>query len=236
MDPWNPERRGSSDHEFSKSDTRISEARRRGRGLRLSGRERHPALRRPLRLRPRSHPYPPRAGGRPRGRRLRAGLGQGGGVHRHVRSRRHQPHHGHRERLSGQRADGGHHGSGAHEPHRHRRLPGSRRHRHHAAHRQAQLPGEASGRPSVGHPRGLLHREDGPSGPGGRGHSGGSHHHGLRLRPRGRPKDRPARLQAHRERPSQADQGRGAGHRRSATPGDLCRRRRHLGQRRRRAA
>ena len=33
------------------------------------------------------------------------------------------------------------------QPHRHRRLPGGRRHRHHAAHRQAQLPGEASGRP-----------------------------------------------------------------------------------------
>ena len=42
-----------------------------------------------------------------------------------------------------------HHRPGAQRPHRHRRLPGGRHHRHHAADRQAQLPGQGRGRPAA---------------------------------------------------------------------------------------
>ena len=62
--------------------------------LRLPGRRHPAALRRPRRL-PRAapRPGPPRAGRRPRGRRLRPRHRPGRRVHGHVRPRRHQPRH-----------------------------------------------------------------------------------------------------------------------------------------------
>ena len=81
---------------------------------------------------------PARAGRRPRGRGLRLGDRPARRVHGDQRPRRDQPGHRAVRRLHGLGADGGHHRPGRHQPDRHRRVPGSRHHRHHAADHQAQ--------------------------------------------------------------------------------------------------
>ena len=145
----------------------------------------------------------------------------------------------HRQRLHGQRAHGGHHRPGEPAPHRHRRLPGGRHHRHHAADRQAQLPGARS-RPTS---RASSRRPSTSPAPGRPGPvvidipvdvNQGGH----RVRPGRRAQhDRPARLQAHAQGASQADPRGRARHRRGRAPGDLRRRRGdHLGERLGRAA
>ena len=95
-------------------------------------------------------------------------------------------------------------------PDRHRRLPGGRHHRHHPADRQALLPGARRGRPAADHPRGVPHRPHRAAG------AGGDRHPGRRLDLgeivyKRRPAPRPARLQADRQGPRQADPRRRAG-------------------------
>ena len=163
---------------------------RRGRyTVRLPRRRDHPGLRRALRLpRPTApHPRAPRAGGRTR----RPGLCP------HKRSRRGLPgdlragSHEHRYRA-GRRADGLHaagarHRSGRFGTARDRRLPGDQLRGHHAGGDQMELPGQAGRGDSRSHRQGLLHRPDGPSRSGGRGHHEGCavRHGSVPLPPRG---------------------------------------------------
>ncbi len=151
------------------------------------------------------------------------------------RARRHQPGHGYRQRLHGQRAHGGHHRAGEPAPHRPGLVPGGRHHRHHPAHRQAQLSGQGREQPAAHHPGGLLHRQHRPSRPGGHRHPGRRDQGGDGLRPGGAAGDGASRLQAQPQGPSQADQGGGAAHRRGRAPGHLRRRRRHHRPMRRRS-
>ena len=85
-----------------------------------------------------AHPGAPRAGRRPRRRRLRARHRQGRRLLGHLRPRRHQPRHRHRQRLDGLRAAGLHHRRRRQLADRPRRLPGSGHHRHHDPDHEAQ--------------------------------------------------------------------------------------------------
>ena len=183
-----------------------------------------PPLRRTLRFPgDQPHPGPARAGRRPRRRRLRPGFGQGGRLHGHLRSRRHQPGDAHRQRLHGQRAHGGHHRPGEPPPHRAGLLPGGRRHRHHPADRQAQLPGQGLGRHPAHHPGGLLHRRHRAPRAGGHRHPGGRHQrrHGVRPRRSARDAACPATSPPSRGIPSRSGRPRASSPRpsaRSSTP------------------
>ena len=194
----------------------------RGRHLQLPGRGDPAAVRHPRRLpgaAPR--PGPPRAGRRPRGRRLRTGDRARRGVHGHVGAGRDQPGHGHRHRAAQFGADGGHHRQRAGGADRQGRLPGDRHQRHHAADDQAQLPGPRRGRPAAGRRRGVPHRAV-------RAPRAGPHRHHQGRPPagdagdppvRGRGRGRPARLPAeHGRSPAPAQVGRGRD-RRCQAPG-----------------
>ena len=78
--------------------------------------------------------------------------------HGHVRPRRDQPGHRHRDGDDGLDADGLHHRPGPELADRPRRVPGDRHHRHHAADHQAQLPGDARRGHRAGDPRGVPAR------------------------------------------------------------------------------
>ena len=109
--------------------------------LQLSRRRDPAALRRPRRLSgapPR--PRPPRAGRRPRRRRLCPGNRPGRGLHGDVRARRDQPRDRDRHRPARLRPDGRDHRQRALRPDRQGRLPGDRHQRHHPADDEAQLP------------------------------------------------------------------------------------------------
>ena len=119
--------------------------------IRLSRRHHFECIRRAV---PLSGQDPPcadrsRAGRGPRGGRLRPLHRQGGRVLRHLRSRRDEPDHRHRHRLSGLLTRGVHHLQRGGEPAGQGFLPGSGHHRHRHAHHQGRLPG--AGRPD--HPR-----------------------------------------------------------------------------------
>ena len=198
---------------------------------RRGGHVRPPRRRDPARLRPAHrlvdppHPRAPRAGRRPHGGGLRARDRPARRRDGHERSRR--------RRTSSRRSCDAymdsvpivvHHRPGAVRGDRHRRVPGGdtvgitmpiTKHNW-LDHRRAGHPARR--------PRGVPRRDDGPARP------------GARRLPEGRrqPDDgvvlaregRPARLQAEREGSPEADQGRGAAHRRGAPAGDL-RGRRH---------
>ncbi len=82
------------------------------------------------------------------------------------RAGRDQPGDRHRHRDHGLLADRRHHRAGADRRDRQRRLPGDRRHRHHAADHQAQLPGGRRARPGGDAARGVPHRAHRPARPG----------------------------------------------------------------------
>ena len=132
--------------------------------VRLSRRRDHAALRRAARVRHPAHPGAPRAGGRFRGRRLRARVRPAGRVHRDLRAR---------ARPTSSPASpnafldsvphGRDHRPGRDSAHGHRRLPGSGHLRHHAADREAQLRRAAHRGAAAHRARGLGHRRERPA-------------------------------------------------------------------------
>ncbi len=124
------------------AEIRLGHAGGRGRYRRLRlSRRRHPArLRCAAQVSHPPHPGAPRAGRRAHGRRLRARFRQGRRGHRHQRPRRHQPGHRHCHGHARFHSHRLHHRQRLQQGARHRRVPGSRHHRHHAARDQAQLP------------------------------------------------------------------------------------------------
>ena len=147
------------------------------RGGRRRGRLRHPRRRDPPPLRPADglharapHPGPPRAGRRPRGRRLRRGDRPRRRLHGDLRPGRDEPRDPHRRRPHGLGAAGRDHRAGRRVADRHRRVPGGRHRRHHAAGDQAQLPGHRPGRHPARDRRGVPHRVDRSPRPGARRH------------------------------------------------------------------
>ena len=142
--------------------------------LRLSRRRRSLYLRRALcSLEARAHPRAPRAGRRPRGRRLRTYHPGGRRLPRHLRSRPDQRGHRHRHGLHGLHPAGGHQRPGAFQCHRPGCLPGMRLGGHHPALRQAQFPGQGRARPGHHHQEGLSHRPYRPARSGADRHSQG---------------------------------------------------------------
>ena len=103
-------------------------------------------------------PGPSRAGRWARRQRLRARDRQGRRVHGHFRSRRDQPRDTAGRCPDGFGSRGCDHRPGRSQPHRHRRVPGSRHLGHHDAHHQAQLPGAQWRRDPASDRRGVPHR------------------------------------------------------------------------------
>ena len=195
----------------------------------LPGRCQPADLRRVLRRRDPQHPGASRGRRRSRGRGLREGDRQGRRVAGHQRPGRDQPGDPDLRRDDGLGPGRVHHRPGPDPPARHRRLPGGGHDRDHDADRQAQLHDPAPERDPAHGSRGVPRRAFGPSRAGGR-------RHPVRPEPSGHPLRAgpgraPARLPADHDRQPEADPaGReGAGER--SSPGDLCRRRRRLGQR-----
>ena len=153
--------------------------------LQLPGRRDPAALRRPWRLpgaAPR--PRPPRAGRGPRGGRLRPCHRHGRRVHGHLRPRRHEPRHGHRDGDARLGADGRHHRQRALRPDRQGCVPGDRHQRHHAADDEAQLPRPRCRRAAARRRRGVPHRAQWPTRP-------GPHRHHQGRAPAGDPRRAP---------------------------------------------
>ncbi len=135
-------------------------------GLRLSGRRDSPRLRCHDPIPDPAHPRPPRAGRDAHGRRVRARDRAGGRRHCHVRPRRDQHGHRHRDGHARLLSDRVHHRTGRQQVDRQRRLPGNRHHRRHAPDHQAQLPGDARRRCGADDSRGLPRRRLRTSGTG----------------------------------------------------------------------
>ena len=127
----------------------------------------------PLRIRHKPDPRAPRAGGGPRGGRVRALHGPCGRLPRHVRSRRHQHGHRHCHGVHGFHSHGDFLRPGQYRPYRQRRLPGGGHRRHHETLHQAQLPGEGREGHGPHHKGGLFHRQIRPPRTGPRGHTQG---------------------------------------------------------------
>ena len=218
-----------------RADDRRAVARPLAGGDRLRGRLRHPRRHDPPRLRPAvglhegpARPRPPRAGRRARGHGLRAGHRQGRGLHGDVRPGGDQPRHPDRRRPHGLDPGRGDHRSAVPGADRHRRVPGSRHHRHHHADHQAQHAGHRRPGDPAGDRGGLPPRVHGPTRPGAGGHPQG--------RPAGAddvqlaPGAAAARLPADDPAARQADpRGRQAHHRRAQARA-LRRRRRAQGR------
>ena len=111
-----------------------------------------------------SHPGASRAGCRAHGRGVRGRHRSSRGGDGHQWAGRDQHGHPADGRVHGLDSHGVHHRSGAHDGHRHRRVPGVRHGGHHAQRHQAQRVGHDPAGAAVGHPPGVPHRHDGPPG------------------------------------------------------------------------
>ena len=178
----------------------------RGRGgLRDSRRGDSSRVRSAVRLEDPSHPGAPRAGRRSRRRGLRDRERQGGGLHRHIRSRGHEPGHRDRKRLHGFHPARGHHRAGQRNRHRHRRLPGGRHPWDRDADHETQFPDQGDQGNPLGHQGGLPHRRDGKTGARARRHREGRTGRESPVSLAGG--TGPARLQTHRQTARPSDPG-----------------------------
>ena len=142
----------------------------RGHGVRVSGRGDPAGLRRTARSPDSPRAGPPRTGRHAHGRRLRAGERQGRRGAGHLRTRRDEPGHGHRQRDDGLDSDRLHYRAGRRIADGIRRVPGNRHHRHHADDHQAQLPGHQGRGHCADVAEGVSDRRLGPSRSCARGH------------------------------------------------------------------
>ncbi len=196
--------------------------------LRVPRRGHSSGLRRHARLSDPAHSGAPRTGGDAHGRRIRARQRARRRRHRDVGAGRDQHGHRHRDRDDGLVAHRLHHRAGRQPPHRFRRLPGNRHHRHHAADHQAQLPGDARRRRRQDGARGLRRRRLGTPGPGAHRHHQGRAAGICRIRVReDAGAERPARWRAARhDRRLRPPRGARA-HQQCSSPGHPRRARHH---------